>query len=164
MAPISLSSTLSTDASNPSISEHVICHRWEGPKYAQADGNFTQWTKKLKDALILNGIYAHVFDIISPRPDPSIEPRMCANWGLNDRLAITFIKSALDDAEHRDLITDQVMQQPSARKGEDNQQTYLDIIMALEQPVARTASHSKGLAKDTQKLSVYKKVEAWLEN
>lgn len=103
MAPVSPSSVLPTDASNPSVPERIIRHRWEGPKYARADGNFTQWTDKLKDALILNGIYAYVFDTISPRPGADLEPRAHANWGLNDRLAI----SALDDAEHRDLITDQ---------------------------------------------------------
>ncbi|KAG6898486.1 hypothetical protein C0993_006530, partial [Termitomyces sp. T159_Od127] len=84
----------------------IIRHRWEGEKYNHASGNFTQWSEWLKDALILNGIYAHVFDTITPRPSVDIEPRAYANWGLNDRLAITFIKTALDDMEHCDLMTD----------------------------------------------------------
>ncbi|KAG6882522.1 hypothetical protein C0993_010211 [Termitomyces sp. T159_Od127] len=106
MAPVSSSTVLPTDSTNPSIPEHIIRHRWEGSKYARADGDFTQWTEKLKDALILNGIYSHVFDTIAVHPDVDTEPRAHANWGLNDRLAITFMKSALDNAEHRNLITD----------------------------------------------------------
>lgn len=106
MAPISSSSILPTDATNPSIPERIIRHRWEGSKYTRADGNFLQWTEKLKDSLILNGIYSYVFDDVAVRPSIDTEPRAYANWGLNDRLAITFIKSALDDAEHRDLVTD----------------------------------------------------------
>lgn len=107
MAPVSPSSAWPTDAANPSVPERIIRHRWEGPKYSRAEGNFTQWTEKLKDALILNRIYSHVFNTVPPRPDIDTEPRAHANWGLNDRLAITFIKSALDNAKHRDLITDQ---------------------------------------------------------
>ncbi|KAG5717402.1 hypothetical protein E4T56_gene7678 [Termitomyces sp. T112] len=105
MAPESSSTILPSDSTNPSVPERVIRHRWEGFKYARADGNFTQWTEKLKDALILNGIYSHVFDTIAIRPNIDTEPRAHANWGLNDRLAITFMKSALDDTEHHDLIT-----------------------------------------------------------
>ncbi|KAG6873050.1 hypothetical protein C0993_001738, partial [Termitomyces sp. T159_Od127] len=43
---------------------------------------------------------------ILPRPSESTKPHADANWALDDRLAITFICSALDDVEHRDLVTD----------------------------------------------------------
>ncbi|KAG6861186.1 hypothetical protein C0995_002993 [Termitomyces sp. Mi166 len=49
-------SVLSSDSSNPSVPERIICHRWEGTKYSSANGNFSQWTEKLKDTLILNGL------------------------------------------------------------------------------------------------------------
>ena len=98
-------SVLSSASSNPSVPERVIRHKWEGTKYSHADGNFSQWTEKLKDALILNGLYGQVFDT-SECPKATLEPCAHANWGLNDRLAITFIKTALDDAEHRDLVMD----------------------------------------------------------
>ncbi|KAG6867635.1 hypothetical protein C0995_004728, partial [Termitomyces sp. Mi166 len=91
MDPVTASVISSSDASMPSISERIIRHKWEGTKYSRADGNFHQWTEKLKDALILNGIYAYVFKPILSCPNATIEPRAHANWQLNDRLAITFM-------------------------------------------------------------------------
>lgn len=105
MAPISTSSILATDATSPSVPKHIIRHRWEGSKYTCADGNFTLWTKKLKDMLILNRIYSHVFNEITTHLSLDIEPHTYANWALNNHLAITFIKSALDDTKHHDLLT-----------------------------------------------------------
>ncbi|KAG6888511.1 hypothetical protein C0992_008366 [Termitomyces sp. T32_za158] len=106
MAPITISIPLSSNASAPSIPERVIHDKWEGPKYSHAKGNFHQWQEKLKGFLILNGIYAYVFESTEPCPDIIIEPHAHANWRQNDWLAITFIKSALIDDEHRDLVTD----------------------------------------------------------
>ncbi|KAH0586910.1 hypothetical protein H2248_005746 [Termitomyces sp. 'cryptogamus'] len=110
---LTVDSTLShlyqTEASNssaPSVMECVICHKWDGAKYSRADGNFTQWSEKLKDAMILNGIYAYVFDPFLSCPNSNTEPHAHANWNLNDCLAITFLRSALEDIEHCDLVMD----------------------------------------------------------
>ncbi|KAG5726350.1 hypothetical protein E4T56_gene19658 [Termitomyces sp. T112] len=105
MAPVTSSTSLPFDTSAPSIPEHVIHHKWEGPKYSQAKGNFHQWWEKLKDFLILNGIYAYIFDSTKPCPDIAIEPHAHMNWKQNDQLAITFIKSALVNDKHRNLVT-----------------------------------------------------------
>ncbi|KAG5715322.1 hypothetical protein E4T56_gene14577 [Termitomyces sp. T112] len=96
-----MSPALTSDSSAPSVPERVIHHKWDGTKYSRADGNFTQWSEKLKDAMILNGIYAYVFDPILPCPSSDAEPRAHANWNLNDRLAITFLRSALDETRAR---------------------------------------------------------------
>ncbi|KAG5349542.1 hypothetical protein C0989_003257 [Termitomyces sp. Mn162] len=77
MAPESSSTVLPSDSTNPSVPERIICHSGQ---------------TKLKDALILNGIYSHVFDTIAIRPNIDTEPRAHANWGSNDWLAITFMK------------------------------------------------------------------------
>lgn len=65
-----------------------------------------QWSEQLNNALILNGIYGHVFDTITPCPSLNLKPCVHANWGLNNQLAITFIKLDFDDSEHCDLVTD----------------------------------------------------------
>lgn len=101
---LSSAQMLSSDASNPSVSERIIRHRWNAPKFSHANGNFSQWTKHLKDALILNGIYSYVFSPAIPCPDAASEPHAHANWSMNDRLAITFIKSVLEEVELRDLL------------------------------------------------------------
>ncbi|KNZ78861.1 hypothetical protein J132_09544 [Termitomyces sp. J132] len=105
MSPVLPSANLLSDSSNPSVPERIIRHKWDGAKYSCADGNFTQWTEKLEDTMILNGIYAYIFSPILPCPSRDTEPRAYANWSMNDCLAITFMKSALDDVKHRDLVT-----------------------------------------------------------
>ncbi|KAG5735409.1 hypothetical protein E4T56_gene11117 [Termitomyces sp. T112] len=101
-----MSPALASNSSAPSVMECVICHKWDGAKYSRADGNFTQWSEKLKDAMILNGIYAYVFDPFLSCPNSNTKPHAHANWNLNDCLAITFLRSALEDIEHCDLVMD----------------------------------------------------------
>ncbi|KAG5732659.1 hypothetical protein E4T56_gene16773 [Termitomyces sp. T112] len=101
-----MSPALASDSSAPSVMECVIRHKCNGAKYSCADGNFTQWSEKLKDAMILNGIYAYVFDPFLSCPNSNTKPHAHANWNLNDCLAITFLRSALEDIEHRDLVMD----------------------------------------------------------
>ncbi|KAG5726890.1 hypothetical protein E4T56_gene1146 [Termitomyces sp. T112] len=152
MAPESSSTVLPSDSTNPSVPECIIHHRWEGSKYARVDRNFTQWTEKLKDALILNGIYSHVFDTIAIRPNIDTEPQAHANWGLNDQLTIIFMKSALDDAEHCDLITNKGMacttMTPSPKSfvavtGADGKMWYVDPSQLEEPPAPETAAIAK---------------------
>lgn len=159
MAPVMSSSmALPSDASNPSIPERVIRHQWEGTKYKRADGNFSHWTDTLKDALILNGLYAYVFESTIVRPDAEVEPRAHVNWGLNDRLAITFIKSALDDGEHRDLVTDKGAKQcfedlktRTQWEGPIKQiallQEALSTYCSLSEPLPTTAGHVADIIK-----------------
>ncbi|KAG6887800.1 hypothetical protein C0995_012660 [Termitomyces sp. Mi166 len=109
MSPTSGSSStiLSSDSSSPSIPEHVI-HKWDGTKYNHANGNFTQWTEKLKDAIILNGIYAYVFNPVLLCSSIDMELQAHANWNLNDCLAITFIRAF-------DIVTTMAQVQHAAR-------------------------------------------------
>ncbi|KAG6860206.1 hypothetical protein C0995_014263 [Termitomyces sp. Mi166 len=106
MPSVSPCAILPSDLSNPSIPKRVIHHKWDGTRYSQTNGNFTQWTEKLKDAMILNGICAYIFDPILPCPEKETEPHTYANWNPNNCLTITFIKTAIDNVKHHDLIAE----------------------------------------------------------
>ncbi|KAG6898092.1 hypothetical protein C0993_007091, partial [Termitomyces sp. T159_Od127] len=153
-----MSSTISTNTTNSSISEQIICHQWEGVKYRRADGNFSQWTDSLKDALILNSLYVYVFDTTILRPDFKAEPHAYSNWGPNDHLAITFIKSALDDTEHRVLVIDKGasscfsdLKTCVQREGLIEQvalfQEALSTYCSLSKPLPTTAGHIVDIVK-----------------
>ncbi|KAF5386655.1 hypothetical protein D9615_001950 [Tricholomella constricta] len=97
---------LSTDATNPSVARIHIRTPWAGAKLDRTTGDFNQWAEHFTDALIMNGLDEYVLDPVIPRPPADTEPRAHVNWVRNNRLAITYIRTALADTETTDLVVD----------------------------------------------------------
>ncbi|KAG6806915.1 hypothetical protein H0H92_009579, partial [Tricholoma furcatifolium] len=106
MAPSESPATvpLSTNTVNPSIVERAIKIQWVGTRFTQGTSDFLQWSRLLEDALCLNNLDNYVFEPTVSRPDPALEPRTHANWTRNNKIALTFLRSAIAETEHRELL------------------------------------------------------------
>ncbi|KAG6807260.1 hypothetical protein H0H92_008220 [Tricholoma furcatifolium] len=53
---------ISTDATNPSVSERVIKIQWAGSKFARGTSDFGQWSRALEDTMCLNNLNNYIFE------------------------------------------------------------------------------------------------------
>ncbi|KAG6839649.1 hypothetical protein C0991_000544, partial [Blastosporella zonata] len=89
-----------TDTTSPSVTVCSIKIQWTGTKFSRGSSDFIQWSRQLEDSMCLNNLDNYMFEPIIPCPDPDLEPQAHSNWLRNNKISLTFLRSAVADTEH----------------------------------------------------------------